>query len=104
MWTALLFLSFVCFLFASFHPLPPLSLFLASGPCTFFWLVYSTCAEIFMLCLKLKGQSLSKQEEKWERVHTEQAKSKREDRLVDFFSDTSLLYAVKYSIYQTLGK
>lgn len=43
MWTALLFLSFVCFLFASF---PPPSL--ASGPCTFLaclfnfqWIIYA---------------------------------------------------------------
>lgn len=87
MWTSLLFLSFVCFLFASF---PPLSGF---RPMDFFWLLYSTCSEIFMLCIKLKGQSLSKQEVKWEHIHMDQARSKQRDFLVEFVSDTPHLYA-----------
>lgn len=68
-WTAPPSLSFVCCLFASYPPHhTPTSLSLASGPCTFFWLVYSTCCEIFMPCKnKVKGTEFwSKQKVKWE--------------------------------------
>lgn len=106
MWTGAA-VSVIClFSICILSPTPPPSLsFSGFRPMHFFLAcLFNFWWNIYALP-KVKGTaSLSKQEEKWEHVHTEQAKSKREDRLVDFVSDTSLLYAVKYSIYQTLGK